>query len=118
MNFTDAVKACLRDYANFSGRSPRSEYWWFHLFCSLVLIFGIVLLFFDLLIALALILPLVAVNIRRLHDLDKSGWWILIGIIPIAGPIILLFWHISPGTIGDNRFGRDPFENGRVRYPS
>jgi uncharacterized membrane protein YhaH (DUF805 family) len=114
MTFTDAVKACFRDYANFNGRSPRSEYWWFHLFCSLVLMFGIVTLFGDALIALALVLPILAVNIRRLHDLDRSGWWIFIGLIPLVGPVILFFWHIYPGTIGDNRFGRDPFENGRV----
>jgi uncharacterized membrane protein YhaH (DUF805 family) len=57
---------------------------------------------------LALLLPNLAVGIRRLHDTGRSGWWILIGVIPIIGWLVLLFWYVSKGTDGDNRFGPDP----------
>lgn len=117
----------LRRYAEFSGRSRRKEYWWFALFGGLI---GIVLSIVDLtlggtdalanalagagvgpfggLFALAMIVPNLAVSFRRLHDLDKSAWWVLLGLIPIIGGLILLFWFVQRGTIGSNRFGADP----------
>ena len=122
MGFMEAVKSCFRRYVDFQGRSSRSEYWWFILFyiivyvvlllaAAVVPILGILALVF----VLAIILPSLAVSIRRLHDLDKSGWWILISFVPIIG-LILLYWFCLKGTDGDNRFGPDPLGNVAERF--
>lgn len=114
----------LKKYATFSGRARRAEYWWFYLFFGLVI--G-VLTFVDILLfgyspekdeptanvlagiaALGLLLPMLAVSIRRLHDRDKSGWWLLWGLLPLIGGLILLYQYVQRGTVGDNRFGPDP----------
>ena len=113
----------LRKYATFSGRARRKEYWWFALFTFLVTMMLAIgdyilvgsenmavygagpLLGFG---SLALILPSLAVTVRRLHDRDKSGWFILLGLLPIVGAIVLFVWYVSRGTAGDNRFGPDP----------
>jgi len=118
MDFSTAVKTCLNKYATFSGRAQRSEYWWFYLF---VLIVATVLSVVDIAIfnmpdtsplasifTLAILLPILGAGVRRLHDLDKSGWWILIGLVPLIGFIVLIVWFASKGTDGDNRFGSDP----------
>lgn len=122
VNFANAVGICLRKYAHAAGRASRAEYWYFFLF-SLIgqITAGIVDLHFGLtlpgtsavdfvstLLAVALFLPTVAVSIRRLHDVDRSGWWTLILIIPFAGFAVLLYWLCRRGTAGDNRFGPDP----------
>ncbi|MEJ2134817.1 MAG: DUF805 domain-containing protein [Desulfofustis sp.] len=120
MSFTDAVRTCLKEkYINFSDRAARSEYWWFALFCWGVAValsildnlifngasgYGI----FSTVWGLAIIVPSIGVGVRRLHDLDKSGWWLLLSCIPIIGFFILLFWFIQQGTAGQNRFGADP----------
>jgi uncharacterized membrane protein YhaH (DUF805 family) len=118
----------LRRYFDFSGRSRRKEYWMFVLFYVLV---GAVLAlaFFATmsdqsdgttngmssafvwvggLFLLALFIPSVAVQVRRFHDQDKSGWFILLGLIPYIGGIVVLVFMCLPGTIGPNRFGPDP----------
>ncbi len=120
MSFTDAVRTCLKEkYINFSDRAARSEYWWFALFCWGVAIalsildnlifndasgYGI----FSTMWGLAIVVPSIGVGVRRLHDLDKSGWWLLLSCIPVIGFIILVFWFIQQGTAGQNRFGADP----------
>ena len=120
MSFTDAVRTCLKEkYINFSDRAARSEYWWFALFCWGVAIalsildnlifndasgYGI----FSTIWGLAIVVPSIGVGVRRLHDLDKSGWWLLLSCIPVIGFIILVFWFIQQGTAGQNRFGADP----------
>lgn len=110
----------LRRYADFGGRSPRAEYWWFALAYLIVLMiaaaidgvlgtgFGRVGGLFYALVALAAFVPSLAVTIRRLHDLDRSGWWMLLAFIPLIGGIVLLVWFCSRGTVGPNRFGHDP----------
>jgi uncharacterized membrane protein YhaH (DUF805 family) len=117
MGFGEAISSGFRNYVNFSGRAPRSEYWFWSLFTSLVsLAAGI----FDLAIAagtgfspfstiagLGLILPGIAVSVRRLHDLDRTGWWLLLIFTGIGG-ILLLIWDCMKGTDGPNRFGADP----------
>lgn len=118
MNFIDAVKSSLQKYATFSGRASRSEYWFFCLFCLVASITSDILdsaLFgpketgvFGLLLVLGFLVPSIAVSARRLHDIDKSGWWQLINLIPIVGWIICIVWAATPGTSGDNRFGPDP----------
>lgn len=110
MDFVTALKTCLLEkYVTFSGRARRSEYWFFYLFWLIVYIAlstvseGLAGLF-----SLATLLPNISVGVRRLHDLDKSGWWLLLGIIPIIGWIVLIIWFCGRGTVGDNRFGPDP----------
>ena len=119
MGFTQAVKSCFRQYVGFGGRAPRSEYWYFVLFyfvaaivLSLVdgLLFGAAGHMSPLasLLTLALLLPSIAVAIRRLHDIDRTGWWILLWFVPIVGVIVLIVFFVQRGTTGANRFGPDP----------
>jgi uncharacterized membrane protein YhaH (DUF805 family) len=113
MNFAQAISSGFSNYVNFRGRAVRSEYWYWVLFIFLGMIvaeiidsvLGLTLIYF--LFDLAIILPSIAVGIRRLHDLDRSGWWILLSLIPIVGPIILIIWYCGKGTDGANRFGPD-----------
>lgn len=115
MSFGEAVSSCLSKYVTFSGRARRSEFWWFYLFCALVVITGLIIdavvgtapLFYAL-TALALFLPQLAASIRRLHDVDKSGWFFLVGLIPLVGGIILLVFWVKEGTAGPNQYGADP----------
>jgi uncharacterized membrane protein YhaH (DUF805 family) len=111
----------LKKYATFGGRARRKEYWFFSLFNFLI---GLLLAFVDVangtfneevgmglvggIYALAVLLPCIAVSVRRLHDTEHSGWWLLIGLIPVVGWIVLLIFMVREGTRGPNRFGEDP----------
>ena len=111
----------LKKYAVFSGRARRAEYWYFVLFNIIV---AVVLALIDTLLgtttgvssfgllsgiySLAVLIPTLAVTVRRLHDIDRSGWWIFINLIPLVGAIVLLVFSLLPGTPGSNRFGPDP----------
>lgn len=122
----------LKQYVDFSGRARRREYWMFFLVNLVVLI---VLSLVDTMLgtggwrstagggsfsaagslgllsglySLAVLLPTIAVAVRRLHDTDRSGWWFLIGFVPIVGGIVLLIFYVLEGTRGPNRFGPDP----------
>jgi uncharacterized membrane protein YhaH (DUF805 family) len=116
MNFADAVKTVLtQKYADFNGRATRSEFWWWVLFAIIVsvvlqlvdnLILGFPLL--GSIFALATLIPGVAVSVRRLHDKDKSGWWLFISLVPVVGFILLIYWYATEGTPGDNQFGSPP----------
>jgi uncharacterized membrane protein YhaH (DUF805 family) len=118
MGFTEAITSGFRNYVNFSGRAVRSEFWYWVLFAILAsIVAGLIdLALFGVegsspinsLVGLALFLPGLAVSVRRLHDLDRSGWWILLGLIPLVGIIILIIWYCQRGTVGVNRFGPDP----------
>ena len=124
MSFTQEVQSVLQNYANFNGRAMRSEYWWWVLatlilFIALAVVDGALfapMMGFEafsedagqplsFLASLALLLPNLAVSVRRLHDTDRSGWWLLLAIIPIIGSLVLLFFMIQRGTDGANRFG-------------
>ena len=121
MTFMESVRTCLKEnYCNFEGRAPRSEYWWFALFAVLL---GIVTSIIDGILgtvtangiglissiaSLALIIPSIAVAVRRLHDTDRSGWFYLLNFIPIIGWIVLIVFFVQQGTNGCNRFGDDP----------
>jgi uncharacterized membrane protein YhaH (DUF805 family) len=97
MNFFDATKHCLRNYATFTGRASRSEFWWFSLFCTLASLAGsIVNDRLGGLITLGLLVPALAVSARRLHDLGKSGWWQLVSLVPLVGWLIVLYWFVQP----------------------
>lgn len=128
----------LKRYADFGGRSQRKEYWMFILLQIIVLLplfllvgvtgsfeegseemSGVGLLFLGLigLFILAMLIPSLAVQVRRLHDTDRSGWWILLGLIPVVnyvGSIVLLVFYCLDGTKGENRFGPDPKMNENV----
>jgi uncharacterized membrane protein YhaH (DUF805 family) len=113
MTFAQAVSSGLHRYFDFRTRSSRSEYWWWSLFSALV---GIVTSIIDLSIgvavfngitSLALFIPGIAVAVRRLHDINHSGWWFLIA-FTIIGILLLIYWYIQPGTRGANDFGADP----------
>jgi uncharacterized membrane protein YhaH (DUF805 family) len=122
MDFQSAVKKCFANYVTFTGRAARSELWWFVLF---ILIGNVVFSLVDGLLfgstaegqpvsilgavfSLAVFLPSIAVGVRRLHDLDKSGWWYLLVLIPILGALVLIYFFVQKGTDGPNRFGADP----------
>ena len=121
MNFKTAVKTCLKEkYIDFNGRASRSEYWYFVLFYIIVcFVIGIIGGFISqtalgalsVIVSLGLLLPSFGVVVRRLHDLDKRGWWIFINLIPILGGLVLLFFFVQRGTAGPNRFGPDPLQN-------
>ena len=118
MGFGESISSVFRNYVNFAGRAPRSEFWYWVLFYFLL---TIVVTIVDIMIApdatvkplstlvgLGLFLPYLAVDVRRLHDIDRSGWWLLIGLIPLVGAILLIVWFCKAGTGGPNRFGPDP----------
>jgi uncharacterized membrane protein YhaH (DUF805 family) len=113
--------AALKRYAVFGGRSRRKEYWYFVLFSSIITLvlfvidgaigtfdpsLGIGLL--SGIFSLAILIPSIAVSIRRLHDIDRTGWWILLSFIPFIGTIVLLVFAVLDGTPGSNRFGPNP----------
>jgi len=114
MGFGEAISTCFRKYAVFSGRAIRSEYWFFVLFEVLVIVALTIvdgLLFgrpggvLSSIGSLVFLLPALAVGARRLHDIDKSGWWLLIALVPLVGPIVLIVFFVQEGTPGANRFG-------------
>jgi uncharacterized membrane protein YhaH (DUF805 family) len=119
MDFQTAIRTCLDKYATFSGRAHRPEYWWFVLFALIVQAIAAMLDSALLghsgngggpisgVASLALLLPSLAVGARRLHDIGRSGWWLLIGLIPIIGTLILIWWLTRPAldTPEAERFG-------------
>jgi uncharacterized membrane protein YhaH (DUF805 family) len=108
MNFGQAISTCFAKYAAFSGRASRAEFWWFFLFQIGALILGALIhetAYY--LIALAILLPGLAVSARRLHDIGKSGWWILISIVPLIG-LIFIVWAARKGEESANAYGAPP----------
>ncbi|MSQ77025.1 MAG: DUF805 domain-containing protein [Nitrospiraceae bacterium] len=115
MTFSDSISTCLKKYADFEGRARRSEFWWFELFQMLVyvgigLAAGVMGLSeaagggLSVLFMLAILLPAIAVNARRLHDVDRNGWWMLIP-ITIIGIIPYLYWMCKEGDAQANQYG-------------
>jgi uncharacterized membrane protein YhaH (DUF805 family) len=119
---TEAIWRCT----DLRGRARRKEYWWFQVFAVVVgatLVSLDAILFrdvyrmrfgvqgpFSVLGGVVLALPNLAVSVRRLHDRDRSGWWLGFGLVPIIGFLVLLFWFLHRGTVGQNRFGADPYD--------
>jgi uncharacterized membrane protein YhaH (DUF805 family) len=136
----EAIGVCFHKYGTFTGRAARWEFWWWTLFQVLIAaafdsmvvpqeIRNLALTtpsghippldpthatvqLIGSLFSLVLLLPTLAVSVRRLHDTGRSGWWYLFGIIPIVGWITMLVWFCRKGTEGDNRFGADPLRAG------
>jgi len=112
----------LKKYATFSGRARRREYWFFILFYALIIfalaiVEGIIGLragkgvgILSGLFALAMFIPSLAVAVRRLHDIGRTGWWLLIGFVPLIGPLVLLVFALLDGQPGANDYGPNPKE--------
>jgi len=130
MSLFAAVSSVLRQYANFSGRARRSEYWWYTLAYGVVAA-AVTIAFpssspdtaaigtvISALLSLALLLPTLGVAVRRLHDTDHSGLWLFIGFVPLIGAIWMIVLLATDGTPGRNRFGANPKAATRpVRQP-
>ena len=104
----------LTNYVGFGGRARRREYWMFALF-NLIIAFGLAFVdvvagtgVLSLLYGLGVFLPSLAVSVRRLHDVSKSGWWLLICLIPLIGALVLLYFAVSDGSPGENSYGPNP----------
>ncbi|MEP6869807.1 MAG: DUF805 domain-containing protein [Novosphingobium sp.] len=131
MTFSESIKTCLSKYTTWQGRASRSEYWFFFLFVMISMAvaaaidnaLGTTFKFMNpangmevsigygytyALVGLGLMLPNLAVMVRRLHDTGRSGWWYWIALIPLIGIILLLVWFCSRGTVGNNEYGSDP----------
>ena len=119
MSFTESIGTCLRKYVDVNGRGSRSEFWYFQLFLTVLLIIsswidsavfgtgfgetGTVYM----VVALGTLLPAICATVRRLHDVNKSGWWFLI-VFTCIGIIPLIIWEATKGTSGSNEYGDDP----------
>lgn len=109
MDFQTAIRTCFQKYATFEGRATRAEFWWWVLFTILIGLAANIIDVYALgttedqfqllsaLVSLGILLPNLAVTARRLHDIGRSGWWMLIVLIPILGFLILLYWCVQPG---------------------
>lgn len=123
--FNEAVNSALKDhYCDFNGRASRSQYWWFYLFTLIIsCIFEILMVIFgamnmntltyviygiNILVGLGLLLPSLGLAVRRLHDINKSGWLLLIGLIPLVGVIILIVWFCKDSQMTPNQYGEVP----------
>jgi len=116
LNFVDAVSTCFRKYFNFKDRASRSEYWYFQILFFPIAIWSQFpsntdsVLILQLILLFGTLIPTFSSGVRRLHDRDKSGWWILISFIPFVGSIILIIILAEKGTEGPNRFGPYPLK--------
>ncbi len=118
MTFGESVTTCLKKYFVFEGRASRSEYWWFQLivtpsyFISTFMENEVSYIFLG--ITLFTLIPAISAGVRRLHDTNRSGFFLLISFIPFIGGLILLFFLIPEGTKGKNRFGPNPLK--KIKY--
>lgn len=123
MTFSESVSTCFKKFIDFSGRASRSEFWYFYLFYLIVEFFVMGIVFsvatvstdgamvaytISMFVFLALLFPLWAVQVRRLHDVNHSGWALLIAFIPIVGAIILLVWSCTASYPIQNQYGAVP----------
>ena len=117
MDFGQAISNGLQNYATFTGRAARSEYWYWALFYFIVLFVTALIDAFlfptndwspvNTIAGLGLLIPSLAVSVRRLHDIDRTAWWLLL-MLTIIGSLLLLFWAFLKGTDGPNQYGPDP----------
>ncbi len=116
LTFGEAVSRAFQNYCNFSGRSSRSEYWWWVLFTFIVgVVVSIAFCWNDTaesfasgVTSLFFFLPSFGLLFRRLHDTGRSGWWWLLNFIPLVGSIILIVWCCQDSQRGDNQYGPEP----------
>lgn len=108
-SYQQAILTCFKKFADFKGRARRSEFWYFELFCVLIsLLLSFVNEELATLVMLITFIPNLAVSVRRLHDIGRSGWWMLIVAIPIVGILLLLFWATQEGHPEPNQYGVSP----------
>lgn len=134
MSFTESIRTCISKFATFDGRASRSEFWWFYLFTvlvgfvgyipllilgalgatnsdgvvsGLVSILSVIFWIVWFIVVIALVIPLLAVGSRRLHDRGQSGWLQLLLLVPCGNIVLLVFWVLQ-GTPGDNAYGPKP----------
>ena len=114
----DYYLSVLKNYAEFSGRARRAEYWYFALF-NMIIAFALGFVgalagdeasILGMLYSLAIFIPAMAVLVRRLHDTNRSGWWFLIVFVPLVGVIVLLVFLVSDSQPGSNEYGPNPKE--------
>lgn len=117
MNFNNIIaivkSVILKNYVNFEGRATRPEFWWFFLFNVIV---SLILNLFGPKVgttlsgiwSLAILLPYLGLSVRRLHDINKSGWYLLVGLIPLVGWVLLVYWWAQPGERTENQYGPVP----------
>ena len=124
MSFVDALKSVFSQYANFNGRARRSEYWFFYLAYAVVSVvlsvlaqYSSIFSVISAIVSLGLLCPSLAVSVRRLHDIGKSGWYYLFALIPLVGAIILLIWFVKDSEPGDNMYGPNPKGMGGFQQP-
>jgi uncharacterized membrane protein YhaH (DUF805 family) len=119
MSFQEAVRVCLSKYVDFNGRARRSEYWWFVVFNAVATTVGSVIDAIigtrsgnvgaiEVLVGLALILPGIAVGVRRLHDVSQSGWWLLLALVPFLGALVLILVFFIRDSHPANQYGPSP----------
>ncbi|KZL05451.1 Inner membrane protein YhaI [Pseudovibrio axinellae] len=123
MDFQSAVRTCFEKYVQFKGRAPRSEYWWWTLFVFIAMVVSHIIDNFVIapllglpagsiqdgaplssIFGLAFFLPNIAVAVRRLHDVNRSGFWLLIAFIPLLGGLLLLYWFVQPSDEGTTEY--------------
>ncbi|KZK89997.1 Inner membrane protein YhaI [Pseudovibrio sp. Ad5] len=122
VSFQSAIRTCFKKYVQFTGRAPRSEFWWWVLFVLIVMIAAYLIDNFVIapilglptgsvqdgaplssILNIAFFLPNLAVAVRRLHDINRSGFWLLIAFIPILGGLLLLYWFVQPSFHGKTK---------------
>ena len=123
MILLDYFKLCVsQKFATFSGRARRQEYWLFYLDCIIVssalsslslslvhdIVANVIVTTVSVAWTLFVIIPSLAVLVRRLHDTNRSGWWLLLYLLPVIGAIVLFVFTLLPGTVGENDYGDDP----------
>ena len=105
VDFVKAIKLFCLYALNFKGRSSRSEYWWGYLFNTLLSLVLPVIPMIGGVLSLVMLVPGIAISVRRMHDIGKSGWYLLMGLIPLAGPIILLVYACTASQTEANQWG-------------
>ena len=114
MGFQEAVKSGFDHYTKFDGRASRPMYWWWVLFAIIAAVVASTIdaiigtPIISAIVGLGLFLPGLSVAIRRLHDTNRTGWWVLIALIPLIGFIVLLVFYLQEGDAGDNQYGPPP----------
>ena len=121
MGFGEAVSTCFKKSVVWEGRASRAEFWWFYL-AQILIIFAAAIIdqiigtgFLYIIALIVVILPSIAVLIRRLHDTDRTGWWYWIQLLPLIGLIVILVFTLSGSDEGDNKYGPNP--SGSVAPP-
>ena len=121
MGFGEAVSTCFKKSVVWEGRASRAEFWWFYL-AQILIIFAAAIIdqiigtgFLYIIAVIVVILPSIAVLVRRLHDTDRTGWWFWIYLLPVIGLIVILVFTLTGGDEGDNKYGPNPY--GSVAAP-